>query len=83
MELNEVKDVAIIIASIVGVLTLGKAVYELSRQTTQKRVEEFFRLEQSFDQDEKFSEITELLEVDSDALTVYAYRDKIRFLGFY
>ncbi|MBC8282189.1 MAG: hypothetical protein H8E32_00100 [Nitrospinae bacterium] len=58
-----------------------KAVYELTRQTAQKRVEEYFRLEQQFDEDKEFSELKELLEDDSDGLKEYAYPDKVRFLG--
>ena len=81
--MDEVKNFAIILGSLVGLLTLIKAVYEYTKQSAQKRAEEFFKIDRIFVENKEFMKLIQLLDDDSEELIDFDIKVKTNFLRFY
>ena|ERR1700737_4651808 len=71
-----------LLALIVGVGTLIKAILEYKRQNAVKRFEIFQSMNKRFDED-KFTRLRELLDADSPALEASSHTEKHNLLGFF
>jgi hypothetical protein len=80
--LEQAKDLAAIIATVVGVITFAKGVIEYVHQGAQKRAEQFVAMSKRLNED-VFKQICDLLENDDPKLAEISNKDKIEFLGLY
>jgi hypothetical protein len=86
MTLDDARNLAIITGTVVAALTLIKAVVEYTRQNAQKRAEYYTKLREKFKENNRFTELFELLrneDNDDPKLAELAYQVKQDFLGFY
>ena len=83
MTIEQLKDIAAIIAAVVAIASLAKAVLEYVAQGAQKRAEFFFGLERRFWDNPQFKEICDGLEHERTELTDIPFKDKLQFLNFY
>ena len=90
MNVAEVKDYAQIASYLAGagslvvaVATLAKSLSEYRRQGAAKRIEQILEMRERLRGNEKFVNICELLETDSEALRDMTLLDKDNFVGFF
>lgn len=83
----ELKDIlTLVVSSVVatiGLATFIRAIIEYRRSTTTKRLELFLLMRSRLREDEKFKEISELLETDDPKLREIPLVEKDRFTGFF
>ena len=81
--LEQAKDGASLIVTIVGLATLIKGVIEYVHQGTQKRAERFLEMRQRLHGNPNFTLICNLLENGGDGWATVSDWDKMEFLGLY
>jgi hypothetical protein len=83
MSLDVVRNIAIIVGTFVAILTLIKVVFEYARQNAQKRAEYYLELREKYLQKDRFMEIFELLENNSQKLAEMPRYQRLDLLCFY
>jgi len=78
-----IKDVATVVGVVVASITLIMGIVEFVRQGTQKRAEHFIEMKKRFKENERFREISALLENDDPKLASEPYKNKRDYLGFF
>src|ERR1700710_2074371 len=76
------KDLAIILAGLVGFITFFSGVLEYGRQGRYKRAEQFVHMRRRFLETPLFQDILTLLPADSVNLTKIPVQDRRNFVGF-
>lgn len=76
------KDLAIILAGAVGLITFFSGMLEYARQGRYKRAEQFVELRRRFLETPLFQHMLNLLPSDSEALCEIPVQDRRNFLGF-
>ncbi len=82
MPLDFWKDIAIILAGIVAVITFFSGVLEYGRQGKYRRAEQFLHMRRRFLETPLFQRILNLLANDSTELTTLPIQDRRNFVGF-
>ena len=83
MELSFLKDIAIFVGALIGLITFIKGVWEYSRNNAMKRAEYFATLQRELHELVSTTRLGELLEHESPEVATVSYDDKLRFLGFF
>lgn len=83
MILDDARNVAIVVGTLVTTGMLLKAVVEYSRQNAQRRAEYYLRLREKLKEGEQFKELLEWLVDDNPKLAQLPWHVKAGFLGFY
>ena len=83
MNLSIAKDISVIAASLIGLITLVKAVVEYTRQNTQHRADHYQKLRDQFRDDPQFRELFILLETNDKSLECLPFQQKQHLIGFY
>jgi hypothetical protein len=81
MGISIVKDIAIILGSIIALFSFANGILEYIRQGAQKRVEQFVLLRRRLKENPAFSEICSFLVDDDKGLATVPPQDKRDFLG--
>lgn len=77
-----VKDLSIIIAGIIALITFATGVFQYIRQGHQIRATQFIEMRRRFLEDPAFRQILNLLATDSEALEQVPVQDRRNFIGF-
>lgn len=83
MDYELIKTLAVVIGTIVGLITLIKGLVEYKRQGVVKRTEIFLEMRTRLREDESFSNICNLLETDDEELRKIPLIERDRFVGFF
>ncbi|MDX2229127.1 MAG: hypothetical protein NW220_05800 [Leptolyngbyaceae cyanobacterium bins.349] len=83
MTLDDARNLAIILGTVVAAATLVKGLIEYMRQNAQKRAEHYTSMREKFKENDRFQELFELLDNDDPKLADLPYYKKLDFLGFY
>ena len=78
-----IKDMAVIVGAVVGLVALIKGVIEYMHQGAQKRAEHFLEMRKRLKENAVFKEICAKVEGDDPALLQMPFKDKRDFLGFF
>lgn len=81
MGINVLKDIAIILGSIIALFSFVNGILEYTRQGAQKRVEQFVTLRRRLKENPAFYQICSLLVDDDKLLRDVPPQDKRDFLG--
>jgi hypothetical protein len=81
--LSDAKDIATIVAVIVAMLTLVKAVFEYARQNAQRRAEHFVDMRKRFKSEPKFLKILARLDDENARCDDILPQDRRDLLGFF
>lgn len=82
-QLDYWKDVAIIVAGVVGFVTFFSGVLEYARQGRERRAEYFVQMRRRFLENDRFQNILSLLPGDSAELAKIPFQERRNFLGFF
>ncbi|HMS54949.1 MAG TPA: hypothetical protein PKA27_06075 [Fimbriimonadaceae bacterium] len=82
MDLPTAKDIAIILGTLVALITIFFGALEYRRQTRQNRIQAFIEMRRRFLETPRFREMLELLASDDERLREVGVQDKRNFLGF-
>ncbi len=81
--LDDGRNIAIIVGTIITLLTLIKGVYEYTRQVAQKRSEQYAEMRKRFRESKTFPKLLDLLEENDPKLAKLPWSEKVELLGFY
>jgi hypothetical protein len=82
MNLSTTKDIAIILGTIVALITFFFGALEYLRQSKQHRTQAFIEMRRRFLETPRFREMLELLATDDERLREVGVQDKRNFIGF-
>lgn len=82
MGLSTAKDLAIVLGTVIGLITFFFGALEYMRQNRQSRVQAFIEMRRRFLETPRFRELLELLASDDERLKQVGVQDKRNFLGF-
>ena len=83
MDWDTIKNIILLLGSIVGLLALIKGVIEYSRNNAMKRAEYFATLHKQLNEVVVLSQICDYLDTDSPDLANLGYAKKYQFLSFF
>ncbi|MBS1715592.1 MAG: hypothetical protein JST30_14785 [Armatimonadetes bacterium] len=81
--LEQVKDVSIVLAGLIALITFVKGTLEFAQRGRQERAETFVQMRRRFLESPIFNECLPLLQSDDPALARLPVQDRRSFLGFF
>lgn len=82
MDLTTVKDVSIIVAGAVALVTIAMGAVEYRRKNRWEKTEQFVQLRRRFLENDRFRGISTLLATDSPELAKTPIQDRRNYVGF-
>lgn len=80
--LSIAKDTAIVLGTVIALVTFFSGTWEYVRQGHQQRAQHFVQMRRRFLETPQYREILDLLATDSRALTEISVQEKRNFVGF-
>lgn len=81
--LSLIKDISIIVAGVITLITFMTGVFQYVRQGKQTRAAQFVEMRRRFLEDPSFREICNLLATDDPALREVPVQERRNFVGFF
>lgn len=82
MDLSIAKDIAIVLGTVVALVTFFSGTWEYVRQGHQHRAQHFVQMRRRFLETPQYREILDLLAKDDPALASISVQEKRNFVGF-
>ncbi|MBV6458324.1 MAG: hypothetical protein HONBIEJF_01451 [Fimbriimonadaceae bacterium] len=82
MDLSVAKDIAIVLGTIVALVTFFSGTWEYVRQGHQHRAQHFVQMRRRFLETPQYREILDLLATNDPALATISVQEKRNFVGF-